>query len=178
MTRKENTPTDWVLIAKITGAHGIQGVVKAHSYAESNDLFQPEIRLKAENSAGQRCDLTIQWARAHARGIRLAFEEIKDRSQAEALAGTRLFIDKSSLPDLEEDTYYWFDIIGLSVFNTEGELLGRVESILPTGSNDVYVVRQWIAGEAKEILIPALASVILDIDLKSRTMRVNLPDES
>jgi 16S rRNA processing protein RimM len=174
----ENAGKEWVLIATITGAHGIQGAVKAQSYAESNDLFGPGRRLKAEANDGRQYDLTVQWARAHARGTRLAFQEIKDRSQAEALAGARLFIDRGCLPELEEDTYYWFDIIGLSVFDTQGEFLGRVESILPTGSNDVYLVRKGIAGKEREILIPALASVILHIDLKSRRMRVNLPEEA
>lgn len=170
-------PDDWILIARITGAHGIQGVVKAHSFAESEEIFKPAKRLKVEDKAGQSCELTVEWAKSHGRGIRIAFKEIKDRGQAETLAGARLFINKSSLPDLNEDTYYWFDLIGLSVFSTDGEFLGRLESILPTGSNDVYVVRQSHAGYEKEILIPALASVILDIDLKNRIMRVNRPEE-
>jgi 16S rRNA processing protein RimM len=174
---KAKAPADWILIARITGAHGIQGVLKAHSFAESEEIFKPGSRLKVEGRAGQSWELTVEWVKSHGQGIRIAFKEIRDRSQAESLAGARLFINKSSLPDLNEDTYYWFDLIGLSVFSTDGEFLGRVESILPTGSNDVYVVRQSLAGSEKEILIPALASVILDIDLKNRIMRVNRPEE-
>ncbi len=80
---------------------------------------------------------------------------------------------RECLPELEEeDTYYWVDLIGLSVFAVCGEYLGRIHSIFPTGSNDVFVVKD----ENREILVPALASVVVDVDLEGRTVRVDLPE--
>jgi len=73
---------------------------------------------------------------------------------------------------LDEGIYYWFDLIGIKVYTTEEKYLGRIESIVETGSNDVYVVKH---GE-KEVLIPALESVVLDIDLEHKRMRVDLPE--
>ena len=73
---------------------------------------------------------------------------------------------------MEEGTYYWVDLIGIGVFTTEKEYLGRIESIVETGSNDVYVVKN---GE-REILIPALETVVLDIDLGKKQMQVDLPE--
>ena len=76
------------------------------------------------------------------------------------------------MPDLEEGDYYWFDLIGLDVFGIDQKYLGRLESIIQTGSNDVYVVKK----DDTEILIPALESVVQKIDLKNRRMQVDLPE--
>ena len=81
-------------------------------------------------------------------------------------------IEKATLPEAEQDTYYWHQIIGLDVFTVDGRRLGQVTAILPTGSNDVYVVREG----KKEILIPALESVVVDVDLTAKALRVDLPE--
>ena len=97
---------------------------------------------------------------------------VNDRDAAEVLIGSHLWVDKASLPDLEDGDYYWFELIGMSVYTAEDAYLGTVASILPTGSNDVYVVRN---GD-EEILLPALASVVLAIDTDQRRMTVILPE--
>jgi len=77
---------------------------------------------------------------------------------------------------LEAGTYYWSDLIGLSVFSKDEDYIGRLTAILPTGSNDVYVVANVVQGHKKEVLIPALESVVVDIDLEKRVMHVDLPE--
>ena len=74
------------------------------------------------------------------------------------------------MKELPEDEYYWHDIIGLEVVTDDGLSLGRVESIVPTGSNDVYVC----AGGEREILLPAIDDVVKEIDVKKGTMVVTL----
>jgi 16S rRNA processing protein RimM len=69
-------------------------------------------------------------------------------------------------------TFYFYQIIGLAVYNVDERYVGRVEEIFPTGSNDVYVVRK---GD-KEVLIPAIDSVILAVDLEEARLRVDLPE--
>jgi len=88
------------------------------------------------------------------------------------LIGAELFIPQTELPELDEDTYYWFELIGIEVYTTRGDYLGRITSIFPTGSNDVYVVKD----NKQEMLIPALESVVLDIDLDLKRMQVDLPE--
>jgi 16S rRNA processing protein RimM len=100
------------------------------------------------------------------------FKGVIDRDQAEALIGAELFIPETELPELDEDIYYWFELIGLEVYTTEEEYLGRIASIMATGSNDVYVV----SNKKKEVLIPALESVVVEINLEHKRMRVNLPE--
>ena len=84
--------------------------------------------------------------------------------------GSKLLLPRDLLDVLPEDEYYWQDIIGLDVYTPEGRHLGRIESIFPTGSNDVYVCR----GDDGEILIPAIADAIVRIDLASRRITVKL----
>jgi 16S rRNA processing protein RimM len=81
-------------------------------------------------------------------------------------------MEKSRLPDLEDGSYYWSDLIGLAVQTVDRQPLGTLSSIFRTGSNDVYVVR---AGD-DETLIPALASVVKAVDLENGTMTVALPE--
>jgi 16S rRNA processing protein RimM len=102
----------------------------------------------------------------------MALEGVGDRETAETLVGSRLYVDKTTLPELEEGTYYWFELIGLAVHTTQGAYLGTLAAVVPTGSNDVYVVRN---GD-DEVLVPALASVVQKIDRAAGRMEVTLPD--
>ena len=160
-------------IGKIVGAHGIKGAVKVYSYAESPSIFKPDRSILIEDKNNRRRSFCIEWARPHKRNVVLSFKEIDSRSDAEALVGSALYIHKKELPEPESGTYYWTDIIGLSVYRGDGNYLGEVTSILPTGSNDVYIVRNE---DNKETLIPALESVVLEIDLKQKRMLVDLPE--
>jgi 16S rRNA processing protein RimM len=161
-----------LIIAEIVGVHGLQGVVKLRSYSDARTLFEPGRRLHLENSDGQVQTLAVAWAKPHGKGMLLAIEGVTERGAAEALIGSCLSVDKAALPDLDDGTYYWFELIGVSVYTTQGRYLGTLESILPTGSNDVYVVRN---GD-EEILLPALASVVQVIDTDQRRMEVILPE--
>lgn len=166
----------FISVGKIVGVHGLNGTSKVYSYAESLAVFQANGSILLRNPSGQEKKYEIKWAKPHTRVILLALKGVTNRNQAEKLIGCELYIDKAKLPELEESTYYWFDIIGLSVFTLDENYLGRVESIIPTGSNDVYVVKNPDKDEKNEVLIPALESVILEIDLKRQVMRVDLPE--
>jgi len=161
-----------LLIAKIVGTHGLKGTFRVYSYSESLSVFKPDSLILIRNTKGYEEIHAVNWAKPHKQIILLSLKGITAISQAEPLIGSELFISKADLPELEDETYYWFDIIGLSVFTIDDEYIGRVESIIPTGSNDVFVVK----GGDKEILIPGIESVVLSIDLNKKIMTVDLPD--
>lgn len=165
-----------VLIGKIVAPHGIKGAVKVISYAESDDIFQTGSELWTRSAGGSLERVEIKQAIPHPRGIRMGFEKIANRTQAEAMVGLELYIDKTRLPELEEDTYYWFDLIGLCVKTIDDAFVGHIKEIIPTGGNDVYVVRRSDAEGVKECLIPAVADVIRRIDLDLGLMIVDLPE--
>lgn len=164
---------DIVTIGKIVGVHGIKGYVKIHCEAESFSVFAPGHTVIVRDSKGGSRVMEIVDARPQGRKLLLLLKGISDRNTAETLPGSDLLVEKSSLPDLEPDTYYWSDIVGMSVVSVDGRHVGTVTSLIETGSNDVYVLQTPDAGE---ILIPAIASVVLEIDLNRKIMRVNLPE--
>lgn len=156
----------------IVGVHGLNGNVKVRSYAESTALFGPDRELTVRHSDGQDTVYRIRWVKPHGGLLLLSLQGVDDRSTAESLKGAEIFIDRTLLPDLEEGAYYWADLIGLDVYAQDDTYLGCVASIIPTGSNDVYVVRQ----DGQDVLIPATEQVVLNVDLAGRTMRVELPE--
>jgi len=162
----------YVLIGKIVGVHGIKGTNKLKSYAESLSVFNPGRSIIVRDNLNRETCVELNWVKSHTRTALISFKGVTDHDQAQALIGAELFIPETELPELDEDTYYWFELIGIEVYTTEDEYLGRIESIFPTGSNDVYVVKD----KQKEVLVPALDSVVIDIDLEHKRMRVDLPE--
>jgi len=166
----------FLLIGKIIGVHGVKGNIKAYSYAESLSVFEPGSPILAVDEKGLETTYKVNWVKPHNRVILLSLGGIDSRHLADTLKGSKLYVEKAILPELEDGAYYWFDLIGLSVFTTDDEYIGSIASILPTGSNDVYVVKNPNKDNDHEILIPALASVVLEIDITKKTMRVDLPE--
>jgi 16S rRNA processing protein RimM len=162
----------YVLIGKIVGVHGLKGTNKFSSYADSLSVFNPGRSILIRDTRNRETNIEINWVKPHTKTPLISFKGVGVRDQAEALIGAELFIPKTELPELDEDTYYWFELIGIEVYTTADNYLGRIDSIIPTGSNDVYVVKD----KKQEVLIPAIESVVVDIDLELKKMRVDLPE--
>ncbi|MBS3754920.1 MAG: 16S rRNA processing protein RimM [Desulfobacterales bacterium] len=165
-------PDELLLIGKIIKAHGVKGEVKVYPYLEEYSLMDPGREVLVEPPGTSATLYRIHKARVYKNVLRVAFEAVDDRDAAEELVGGRVLTPRSMLPPAEPDVWYWCDLIGLDVYDANGEFIGRVAAMMETGSNDVFVVRQ----EGEERLIPAIASVVLDIDLDAGKMRVDLPE--
>ncbi len=163
-----------LLIGKIVGVHGLKGNIKVYSYAESISVYVPNTCILVKSADDTEKRYKINWVKHHGRLVLLSLTGIENRNDAESLTGSSLFIKKEILPESVDDSYYWFDIIGLSVFTEDNKYIGNVESIFPTSANDVYTVK--CPGKDNELLLPALESVILEIDLKNKRMTVALPE--
>ncbi len=168
----------FLLVGKIVGAHGIKGNIKVYSYSESIFLHTQVHHIFFMDTGGIQKKSKIKWAKLHqGQMFLLSLEGIESRNAAEALVGTSLFIEKDKIPKIDDGSYYWFDIIGLSVFTVDNEYKGIIESIIPTGANDVYLVKcPRDSGGEEEILVPALESVVMEIDLNKGRMTVTLPE--
>ena len=160
-----------VAIGKVTRAHGIQGALKIFPYGETFEEMEAGEKLSLQESGAQR-QLTLADVRSQNRFLIVEFEEIGSREQAEALAGNEIFIESDRLPDLPDGEYYHFQLIGLSVETKEGRPLGTLNSVIETGSNDVYVVE----ADGKEVLIPAIEEVVQEVDLLNGKIIVDLPE--
>ena len=129
------------------------------------DRFMPGSQLLAGDTR-----YTVRGVRTHQKTLLLALEGIRTRNQADALRDKLLEVPEDDLPDLEEDAYYRFEIIGMWVVDEDGQSLGQIEELIETGSNDVYVVRD----ADTELLIPAIDSVIKEVNVAENRMTVAL----
>ena len=105
----------------------------------------------------------------HRGRLLVELEGIETRTEAEALRDVLLEVPEQELPPLAEDQYFRFDVVGMEVVDESGRALGRLDEVLETGANDVYIVRD----DSGELLIPAIDSVIKRVDVKGRRMVVS-----
>ena len=164
------------MVGKVVGVHGIRGNLKVHSFSESPAVFETGSKITVGLPDGSLRPMAVVRVQPHGKGLLANLESVTDREQAEKLIGAELFAEKASLPSLEEDTYYWFDLVGLRVVDTAGTVLGCLDSIIPTPGNDIYVVKGTQGGKLREILLPAVGEVVLSIDLEGGTMTVDPPE--
>ena len=159
-------------IGEVVGVHGLDGKLKVRSFAESIETFKPGIKVKLVSS-----DRTYEtWyevlkSSPFKKGILLSLKGIEDINLAEPLKGNEILVKRDDLPEPEENTYFWQDLIGLRVLDQKQGVLGIIENIIQTGANDVFVVK----GE-KEILVPVIESVIVNVNIQEGTIVIDLPD--
>lgn len=106
------------------------------------------------------------------RGL-VKFDEFNSPEEARLLTNQNVYVKIEDLPELPDDEYYHHNLIGIRVVNANQDEIGFLEDIVVTGANDVYVVKD---STGKEVLIPAIKSVILDIDITNKTMVVKLQE--
>ena len=153
-------PQGYLAVARVVSPHGLQGEVRCQLLTDFPERFTSTRELFADS--GQR-RLSVERARLQRGGVILKLAGFDSRSAIEPLIGKELLIPDSEAVRLPTDTYFWHQIVGLRVQTVAGEELGTVREILRTGANDVYVVK---GEKAREVLIPAVADVVLEIDLE------------
>ncbi|MCC6458187.1 MAG: 16S rRNA processing protein RimM [Caldilineaceae bacterium] len=168
--QKVHIPKGYIAIGMITSAHGLRGEMKVELHTDFPERFAPGVVVYL----GVELDkVTIKSARPHQGQLLLQIEGIDNRTQVDALRGVWIFVPEDEAVELEEDTYFVHDIIGLSVQTASGELLGTVGQVLFTGANDVYVV-ETPGEKPREILLPAIEEVIKEVDLDNGILTVEL----
>lgn len=159
-------------IGKIGKTHGIKGELRINSLSDFPDRFEGMTEVYVNDDL-----MEIKSVRYQNDVVLMAFKDIETREEAAALTGRYLLVDREDAVQLEEGEYYTIDIIGLEVYDREtGSHLGTVTDVLSTGSNDVYVTKPTVNGQ-KDILIPALKTVVSEIDIDGGRMVVTLPEE-
>ena len=162
----------WVPLGKIGRSHGIRGAFRINPYGETLATRKPGDVLFLRSSGGPPRPMTLVTLRRQGRFWVAQVAEVATIGAAHQLVGEELFLPEHLLPPAEPGEYYYYQLLGLRVEAAGGKFLGTLREILPTGANDVYVVDH--AG--KEILIPAIADVILAIDLEQGRILVDLPE--
>ncbi|MBW2149131.1 MAG: 16S rRNA processing protein RimM [Deltaproteobacteria bacterium] len=164
---------DLLIHGKVVGIHALRGEIKVISRSGTPEslIGQEEIFLREPHQQEIKRH-TIRRARTHKRMTLISLEGISRAEEALRLVGNDVLVDRTKLSPLPAGEYYWFQIEGLRVVTLEHTYLGRIEQLIPSPANDVYVVR----GGGKEILIPAVEEIVQHIDLNEGVMVVDLPE--
>ena len=160
--------SDAVAVGRIVGAWGLRGHLKVEPLTDFSERFSPGSVVYLNGRIAR-----VTAVRKSKSILMVKLDLVGDRSQAESLRGEFLTVRQDDLKPLPEGSYYHFQIIGIDVWTEGGDHLGHVTEILATGSNDVYVVQD---DGKTEVLVPALASVVVEINLNAERMVVRLPD--
>lgn len=148
-------------IGKIINTHGLKGEVKVHRITDFEDRFDIGNTVYATKDNGETFELQIASHRMHKGYHLLTFKELYSINDVEHLKGSMLKISEDQLTPLEEGEYYYFEIIGCTVFTSAGEEIGVVKEILSPGANDVWIVKRK---NKKDVLIPYIEQVVKKVD--------------
>ena len=157
-------------IGIITRPHGITGEVKVQTSPGYLGALDGIKRVYLDNSP---TGTPVKGHRIHQNAILLRLEGINTRNAAEELRGKSISIKVPELPKLAEGEYYAHQLAGLQVQDAEGKAIGQLIEVLATGSNDVYIIKTT---EGKELLLPAIDSVIRKLDIDAGMITVVIPE--
>ena len=163
---------DLIVVGKIFSVHGVRGEVKVFSFTDPIDnlLQYRHWTLRREGVVKQ---VELVKGRSGQKDLVAKLKGLDDRDEARLLSGFEICISRSLLPNLANDEYYWYQLVGLSVINQDGHLFGKVDHLLETGANDVMVVKPCAGSlDDRERLLPYTEQCVLAIDLAAGEMRV------
>ena len=160
---------EYLIIGRVVATRGLRGELKVQIETEDPGRFQVLDNVYLGDSF---TPFRVQGVRFHKGQALLQLYDIDDRETAEGWRNAWVYVHIDDVLPLAEGEYYFYQLEGLTVVTEAAELLGTLVEVLPTGANDVYVIK----GDHGELLLPALRDVVINIDLESRTMTVRVPD--
>ena len=152
-------------IGKIVNTHGLKGHIKVEPWCDGIETFEYLKRVFVNGKEYSMDSVKIQ------KNLFLVkLKELSTVEDAELLKGKIIYADEDEMPPLPEGVYYLKDIIGLSVYEGE-KFIGEVTDWIETGANNVYIIKR---PKGKDLLIPAIDSVINEVDIENKKMSVTL----
>jgi len=165
---------EYLEVGKIVNTQGIKGEVRVMSLTDApEERYQKGAKLTVFLKDQEPVELTVASHRKHKNFDLLSFEGYTSINEVEVFRDGILMVAKTELSNLENNEYYYYEIIGLDVYEETGEKLGQVKEILAPGANDVWVVQR--EGKA-DLLLPFISSVVKNIDLDKQKVEVEIPE--
>ena len=155
-----------IKVCKIVNTHGIKGYMKCLSLTDNPERFYDLEYVYIENKK-----YFIQNIRIQKNLVYIKLKNFDDINHILAFKGKYMEIEEIQTVELSEDEYYWYDLLGMDVFDITGNHLGKITNIYETGSNDVYELNN-----NNKMLLPAIKSVVRDVDTEKKIMTVELPE--
>ena len=161
---------EYLEIGQIVNTFGVKGMVKVNPFKDDITRFDKLKKVYICKKASME-EVEIEEVKYHKNMVLLKIKGINDMNQAEKCKGLYLKIHRKDAIKLPKDTYFIADLLGLEVYTDEGVLLGKVDDIYNTGSNDIYVVKDDLG---KQILLPGTKEVLKEISLEKEKIVVHL----
>jgi 16S rRNA processing protein RimM len=155
-----------LLVGKVIKPHGVKGLLNVWSYARTIESFLHSDTVFFRLEHQEPIKYRVLDVNPHKNRFLMKVKGIESFEDANRLRGSDILVDKKLLVKKSDDEYYWFELIDIKVYLDSGRYLGNIKEIIPTGSNDVFVVRH----DDSEFLIPAIHDVIEKIDLNKGEM--------
>ncbi|WMY96309.1 MAG: ribosome maturation factor RimM [Arsenophonus sp.] len=167
-------PTNPIILGKLGATYGVNGWIKVFSFTENiQDIFNYQpwfIELLKE-----WYQLEIEDWKHDNKNIFIKFKNIYNKEHAHVMINCKIMVDSAQLPILKNDEYYWKDLIGCQIFNSQNYYLGRVTNLIVTGANDVLVLKNLTDSLGiKERLIPFLyKKVVKQVNINTKIIQVD-----
>lgn len=159
-------------IGQIVNTFGIKGFVKIVPFTDDLERFEELERVFVVKQK-QLIEMQIEEVKYHKNLVLVKFKGIEDINMAEKYKGCYIKIKRENARKLPKDTYFIADLIGMDVYDEDGNLLGKVDDIFNNKSHDVYVIKDDLG---KQILLPSTKEVIKDVDVEKGKIIVHLID--
>ncbi len=157
-------------VGAITSTHGIRGEVKVFPTTDDVNRFK-KLKEVVLDTGKEQIILQIQGVKFFKQFVILKFKGIDNINEIEKYKGKSLFVTRENAVKLEKDEYFIADILGSTVEDEDGNLLGTLKDVIITGANDVYVVENQ---EGKELLFPAIKECVLNVDVEHAKITVHI----
>ncbi len=163
---------EFITIGKVVSTHSNKGEVNIFPLTDSTDRFKNLVTVFLRNNNSQTT-LNIEKIRIKEDTVILKLKDIENIEEAKMIVGSFLEVERKNALKLPKDTYFIFEIIGLEVYTENNIFLGKVENVISTGSNDVYIVK---GKNKKELFIPAIREVVKNVNLEKKRITINIVD--
>ncbi len=159
-----------IQIGEIATAHGIKGFVKLRSFVDDESLFEEGTVFTSETGAKT---LSFKIKGAVKKDLLAEVTGVADRNGAEALRGTKLYIDRDALPEADDGEYYIEDLKGLKVVDGQGNDIGTILSVENFGASDLLDIKPQ---SGQSFYVPFTDDTVLDVDFEGGTVKIQIPD--
>lgn len=168
-------PDDLVQVGYVSGAFGIVGGLRVTPFSMDADALLKVKTWWLDKPALH--SVSVRTAKMHGGDVVATLVDLRDRNEAEALKGAAVQVSRSEFPKLEEDEYYWSDLIGLDVVNLEGEALGKVTDMMHNGAQSILRIAPADAGapdaKVSERLVPFVEHFVKKVDLGAKLITLD-----
>lgn len=161
---------DLLQVGAITTTHGVHGEVKVFPMTDDVNRFKKlkNVILKCKD---EEIILNVQSSKFFKNLVILKFKEFDNINDVEKYKGCGLFVTRDNAVKLRKDEYFVADLIDMDVSDEDGNIIGKIDDVMSTGANDVYVIN---LNDGRELLLPAIKECVLDVNTTDRIMKIHI----